>query len=179
MATTATTSDSPIRIYQVLYDIGVTLPGYLVINSTAIKPERYKELDQEHHILHENKDIVLDFGLSDRGYRFAGLTENYLGIYDLTSQMIVSAVDVFQKGMELDNGETYHPDLRPSVDKSECFAPEGMILPSGMEKMFTPSKIHYYSKSLPQVGRLGTILEAGNYTLNHSDMFGDPKVHKV
>lgn len=164
-------TNNQLIVYQVLYDVGVDRPGFLVINRQPITEKRYQQLDNQHKIQHSGHDIVLDFGITKHTFRFSGITENYLGLVDLASQMIVSSVDTFKKGIELDNGHIYQPDLRPSVDKSECFVPEGMILPSGLSKMFTANKVHYYSTSFPQVGRLGDILYAGNYNLTHIDMF--------
>ena len=158
-------------VYQVLYDVGVSYPGFLVINRQSITKKCYQQLDNQHKIQHSGHDIVLDFGIAKHTVRFSGITENYLGLTDLASQMIVSSVDTFKKGIELDNGHTYQPDLRKSVDQSECFAPEGFILPAGLAKMFPPDKSHYYSSSLPQVGRLGDILYAGTYNLTHQDIF--------
>ena len=160
-------TNDTIQVYQVLYDVGVTLPGFLVINRQNITTKRYAYLDSIKSVQHPGKDIVLDFGISKNSFRFSGITEDYLGITDLASKMIVAAVDTFRKGIELDNGHTYQPDLRKSVDQSECFAPEGFIMPSGLAKMFPPDKSHYYSSSLPQVGRLGDILYAGNFNLKH------------
>ena len=37
--------------------------------------------------------------------------------------------------------------------------------------MFMADKVHYYSISLLQVGRLGNILYAGTYNLTHQDIF--------
>lgn len=156
-----------VQVYQVLYDVSVTLPGFLVINRQNITTKRYAYLDSIKSVQHPGKDIVLDFGISKNSFRFSGITEDYLGITDLASKMIVAAVDTFNKGIELDNGHTFSPDLRASVDKTECFAPEGLILPSGLAQMFTADKVHFYSSSLPQVGRLGDILYAGNYNLKH------------
>lgn len=164
-------TNNQLIVYQVLYDVGVDRHGFLVINRQPITEKRYQQLDNQHKIQHSGHDIVLDFGITKHTFRFSGITESYLGLVDLASQMIVSSVDTFKKGIELDNGHIYQPDLRPSVDKSECFVPEGMILPSGLSKMFTANKVHYYSTSLPQVGRLGDILYAGNYNLTHQDIF--------
>lgn len=160
-----------IQVYQILYDVGVTRPGFLVINQQSITKKRYQQLDNQHNIQHTGQDIVLDFGIAKHTFRFSGITDNYLGITDLASQMIVSSVDTFKKGIELDNGHTYQPDLRKSVDNTQCFIPEGLILPAGLSKMFTVDKVHYYSTSLPQVGRLGDILYAGTYNLTHQDIF--------
>lgn len=164
-------TNNQLIVYQVLYDVGVSRHGFLVINRQSITKKRYQQLDNQHKIQHSGKDIVLDFGIAKHTFRFSGITENYLGLTDLASQMIVSSVDTFKKGIELDNGHIYQPDLRKSVDQSECFIPEGLILPAGLAKMFPPDNTHYYSTSLPQVGRLGDILYAGNYNLTHIDMF--------
>lgn len=164
-------TNNQLIVYQVLYDIGADRPGFLAINRQFITKKRFQQLDNQHKIQHSGQDIVLDFGIAKHTFRFSGITENYLGLTDLASQMIVSSVDTFKKGIELDNGHTYQPDLRSSVDKSECFVPEGMILPAGLSKMFPANKVHYYSTSLPQVGRLGDILYAGTYNLTHQDMF--------
>lgn len=164
-------TNDTIQVYQVLYDVGVTLPGFLVINRQNITTKRYAYLDSIKSVQHHGKDIVLDFGISKNSFRFSGITEDYLGITDLASKMIVAAVDTFRKGIELDNGHTFKPDLRKSVDQSECFAPDGLILPAGLSKMFTANKVHYYSTNFPQVGRLGDILYAGNYNLTHQDIF--------
>lgn len=160
-------TNDTIKVYQVLYDVSVTLPGFLVINRQMITQKRYDYLDSIKSVQHPGKDIVLDFGISKNSFRFSGITEDYLGITDLASKMIVAAVDTFRKGIELDNGHTFNPDLRKSVDNTQCFIPEGLILPAGLSKMFTADKVHSYSSSLPQVGRLGDILYAGNYNLKH------------
>lgn len=166
-------TDDQLEVYQVLYDVGVDRPGFLVINRQSITKKRYQQLDNQHKIQHSGHDIVLDFGIAKHTFRFSGITESYLGLTDLASQMIVSSVDTFKKGIELDNGHTYQPDLRKSVDNTQCFIPEGLILPAGLAKMFPPDKSHYYSISLPQVGRLGDILYAGNYNLKHASDLDD------
>lgn len=171
-------TNDQLEVYQVLYDIGVDRPGFLVINRQSITKKRYQQLDNQHKIQHSGHDIVLDFGIAKHTFRFSGITESYLGLTDLASQMIVSSVDTFKKGIELDNGHIYQPDLRNSVDQSECFAPEGFIMPSGLAQMFPPEKSHHYSTSLPQVGRLGDILYAGNFNLKHDselDHIDNPK----
>lgn len=164
-------TNDQLEVYQVLYDIGVDRPGFLVINRQSITKKRYQQLDNQHKIQHSGHDIVLDFGIAKHTFRFSGITESYLGLTDLASQMIVSSVDTFKKGIELDNGHIYQPDLRKSVDNTQCFIPEGLILPAGLSKMFMADKVHYYSTNFPQVGRLGDILYAGNYNLTHQDIF--------
>ena len=167
-----------IPLYQILYDVGVQQTGYLVINPLKVDETKYHDLLKRKRIFHQGSDIYMDFGITKHTFRFSLLTDEYLSIAEIVSRMIVTSLDTYKKGIDLtdlkssapDNDQLNetNPDLRRSVDNTQLFLPEGMIMPSGLATLFVDSTtVHYYHKSLPQVGRLGDILYAGNYSFEH------------
>ena len=158
------------RVYQVLYDIGVKYPGMLVINCRDISDKQLERLEKQNKIYRNDRRTELDFGFTEHTYRFAGITDQYLMIDDLVSQMIVMSLETVQKGISVKDYQA-HPDLLKAVDQTKCYLPEGFIPTTEINKMFTVDRIHYYSTSLSQVGRLGDILYAGTYNLTHQDIF--------
>ena len=45
-------TNDTIQVYQILYDVGATRPGFLVINRQPITKKRYQQLDKQHNIQH-------------------------------------------------------------------------------------------------------------------------------
>ena len=146
------------RVYQVLYDIGVKYPGMLVINCRDISDKQLERLEKQNKIYRNDRRTELDFGFTEHTYRFAGITDQYLMIDDLVSQMIVMSLETVQKGISIKDYQA-HPDLLKAVDQTKCYLPE-------INKMFaTGGRICYYNRELTNIGRLGNILKAGDFTL--------------
>ena len=83
-----------IDVYQILLDIGLHIPGILLINPAEIDEKTYSYHKENGQIYGLQNDIRLDFGIGSRGnFRFAGITDDYLAIYDLVTKMISTAVD--------------------------------------------------------------------------------------
>lgn len=153
------------RVYQVLYDIGVKYPGMLVINCRDISDKQLERLEKQNKIYRNDRRTELDFGFTEHTYRFAGITDQYLMIDDLVSQMIVMSLETVQKGISIKDYQA-HPDLLKAVDQTKCYLPEGFIPTTEINKMFaTGGNICYYNKELTNIGRLGNILKAGDFTL--------------
>lgn len=171
-----------IDVYQIILDIGLHIPGILLINPAKIDEKTYYYHKENNQIYGLQNDIRLDFGVGSRGnFRFAGITDNYLAIYDLVTKMISTAVDQTSEGLSLGSGKKINPkpQLIDSVNKTNLYVPIGFPLPGNLSKMFRdPSTVHYIDMTLPTVGRLSEILKAGNYNLNHIDIYDKEKVDK-
>ena len=171
-----------VDVYQILLDIGLHIPGILLINPAEIDEKTYYYHKENGQIYGLQNDIRLDFGIGSRGnFRFAGITDDYLAIYDLVTKMISTAVDQTSEGLSLGSGKKINPkpQLIDSVNKTNLYAPIGFPLPINLSKMFRdPSTVHYIDMTLPTVGRLSEMLKAGNYNLNHIDIYDKEKVDK-
>lgn len=169
-----------INIYQVLLDIGQHIPGILVINPQKIDEKTYNYHKENHEIYSQLHDIQLDFGISSNSFRFAGITDNYLDIYDLVVKMIDTSVDQTSKGLMVNGKMTDpRPELIDSVNQTNLYVPMGFPIPTGLSHMFRdPSTVHQINFSLPQVGRLANIIKAGNFNLKHIDMYTKEKLDK-
>lgn len=169
-----------VEVYQVLLDVGQHLPGILVINPHKLDQKTYNYHKDNHEIYSRMHDIQLDFGISPNSFRFAGITDSYMDVYDLVVKMIDIAVDQTSKGLMINNKMTNpKPELIQSVNETNLYVPIGFPLPTGLAQMFRdPSTIHPINFKLPQVGRLANILKAGTYNLNHVDLFDKERVDK-
>lgn len=169
-----------IDVYQVLLDIGQHIPGILVVNPKQLDKKTYDYHKQNHEVYTRFHDIQLDFGISNNSFRFAGITDNYMDIYDLVVKMIDIAVDQTSKGLMINNKMTDpKPELIQSVNDTNLYVPVGFPLPTGLSKMFRdPSTVHSIDFKLPQVGRLANIIKAGNYNLTHIDIYDKERLDK-
>lgn len=169
-----------INVYQVLLDIGQHLSGILVINPKQIDEKIYDYHKQNHEIYTRFNDIQLDFGISRNSFRFSGITDNYMDVYDLVVKMIDIAVDQTSKGLMVNNKMTNpKPELIQSVNDTNLYVPIGFPIPAGLAKMFRdPSTVHTINFQLPQVGRLADIIKAGNYNLTHIDIYDKERLDK-
>lgn len=170
------------QVYQVLLDIGQNINGILVINPAKISEEMYHHFIKSKAIYQRNHDITLDFGVTNVSFRFAGITDSYLDIYDLVTKMIFTAVDQTSTGLMVKEEQAKAKQaLINSVNQTELYLPNDMILPSGLAQMFQNSAtIHRINFDLAQkgIGRLADMLKAGNYNLTHIDMYDKERDHK-
>lgn len=169
-----------IDVYQVLLDVGRQIPGILVINPQKIDEKTYEYHKKNGEIYNQHHDVQLDFGIGKNNFRFAGLTDNYLDLYDLAVKMIGTSVDQTSKGLIVNGKQTEaRKDLIWSVDHTNLYVPIGFPIPTGLSRMFVdPSTVHAIDFSLPQVGRLADIIKAGNYNLFNIDLFTKEKIDK-
>ena len=174
------TVEKKIDVYQVLLDVGRQIPGILVINPQKIDEKTYEYHKKNGEIYTRHHDIHLSFGIGTNNYRFMGMTDNYLDIFDLILKMIDTSADQISKGLIVDGKQMEaQKELTWSVNHTNLYAPIGFPTPPGLTKLFTdPRTIHAIDFSLPQVGRLADIIKAGNYNLFNIDLFTKEKIDK-
>lgn len=150
------------QIYSVLLDVGKGINAILSIYPIEVTEDEYNELVKLNKIFKLNHDIVLDFGYSDVGVRFSGLTDNYVAIDDLVAKMITTSIDS-TKANEKD-------DFMKSLDNAKLIVPPSFIMPPNLAKMFNNEFMVAripYDRAINGVGRLAQMLKAVTYNVKH------------